>query len=91
MKLESKTETCKHCLEQIRLNSENRWATSDPTDFDICSITNSNHAPAPETIECENKCGNEVAWNYDETERYCERCVAEYEQQMRDQEWDYRQ
>jgi hypothetical protein len=91
MKLNAETKNCKDCDEQVRLNSDGLWVTADATDFDICSITDSNHTPAPEFTKCENGCGNEVAWNYDETERYCERCVAEYEQQLRDQEWDYRQ
>jgi hypothetical protein len=91
MKLKAKTETCKYCNEQVRLNDDGLWVTPDATDFDICSITDSTHTPAPETVKCEGGCGTDVAWNYDETKRICERCTAEFDQQMQDQEWDYRQ
>ena len=90
MKLNDKTETCKDCLDPIRLNSDGVFVTSTAKDFTEC-ITGGNHTPAPETTECENGCGTEVTWSFNEEDRYCERCTAEAEQQMRDQEWDYRQ
>lgn len=90
MKLESKTETCKNCQDPIRLNDDGVWVTSQAVEFDLCN-GETVHAPAPETTACENGCGTEVTWSFNEEDRYCERCVAEYEQQMRDQEWDYRQ
>lgn len=78
--------TCKNCDTTITESTNGEWldnADSVECDYDINA---DKHEPAPEVMNCED-CGNEIAWDF--SNKSCERCVEEYEQQMRDQVWDY--
>lgn len=82
------TEICKHCREDIKPDGQGSWV--DATDGDGClqeDDTNQVHEPAPEEIECEG-CGREMPF-INSTDDYCDNCVADAEQEMRDREWDY--
>lgn len=80
-------ETCQHCQEQINKDTE-VWV--DNSGGDVCGWNGGNepHEPTPDTCDCEG-CGKEIGFVYDKDERHCESCVAEYEQELRDREWDY--
>lgn len=78
-------ELCKHCREDIELVND-VW--TDKHSETTCSERDENepHEVAPEEIEC--GCGEAISFRND-TDDSCESCIAEWEQQRRDQEWDY--
>jgi hypothetical protein len=82
------TEKCQHCLDQIH-NEDGVWV--DNSNGDVCgnygTYTNEPHIPAPDVVGCKS-CGNETTFvEYDET--YCDRCVADAENENRYAVSDY--
>jgi hypothetical protein len=83
------TEICKHCREEIKQDAQGSWV--DATDGDGClqeDNTNQVHELAPDEIDCAN-CGSNTIPFTNDTDDTCGRCIAEWEQEKRDREWDY--
>lgn len=82
-------EICKNCREDIKQDDKGSWV--DATGGDGClqeDDTNQVHTLAPEYIDCVN-CGNYEVPFINSDDDACERCLAEWAQERRDQEWDY--
>jgi len=79
-------ELCKYCRDNIE-SVDGVWV--DTSKEATCSEREENepHEVAPEEIEC-GSCGETIPFD-NNTDDTCERCIAEWEQERRDQEWDY--
>lgn len=80
--------TCEFCGEDIH-EADGVWV--DRTDGDGCLQEKEDgsdqvHRPAPDEMACEG-CGNDMAWDY--SEKFCDSCVAEEEEERRYATWVY--